>query len=1178
MTSTLGEHGDVLFAPSGQRIDTATVRIWALGFCLLWATYAGSSRAAAQSVGTIVSCSGTVEAKTAAGVWALVKQTPVPLYRGDAVRTGSDGSCMVVINGTQIRLYPNSVVRVPEVGNHRGVWGKLRVLLGKISVWLLGDRKVEVVTPAAKAAASGTVFQIEVDEDGRTVVTVAEGEVEVSNDFGAVQVGANQQTVIIPGQAPSPPIAIDASQLLIREAELPGLPLKPEVRLAPEVPLPLLDRARQAAAVARAASEGLTEQLFAAALTHDAGQFAEAEEFARRAIDLARDAPQAWAFLAISLLSAGRVVEAAAAAEDTPPGPWREFAVGLVKLATGDAQAALPALDAAAAEIPEAHLHAAVAAARLGRAEAAQDHAAAAPTDYRALALRAFLALSAGDLEGAARLAAEALAANEACAAAREAAAAVAMFQGRLDEARAHAARALEINPTSASALAIAADVAALSDELDAAQDLAARAVALDPDFGPAWRTLGTVYNALGAYPQAARALQRAIRLQPAMLSAYSTLAVVYSRQGKIAQALNQFQTAFALGSDSVQMENDYGALLVNLGRIREGIEHLEKAVQMATERGQDWALPRANLAIAYLDLNEFALAERWILEALELAPRSAPARTVAARVFMAQRRYQRALAELREALRLDRDYALAHVKLSNVYHLLQQDREAYKEMLRAGLTDAGALVEERLYSRTELEATAGSTHIFLKTDGRGGEGQVAYYVSAAETDAPKWLPNGDWTERTTQFLAGRYNSDGSRDFLRATYSATTSGRPGPLAQPDQDYRYRTFEASLDFARQFPAARHGRFFLLGHYDRVAERASNPDSMQPADDSGAMDAKPYLWRRGEMTRYGAEVAWMGRLGQWDVTAGAAGQWGTDKASGLLWQVRPDASPWQSVAGHLPFTARDYRDLGTGYVNLCRRMGEDWLEIGGQVVVSDSTSTSWRPWLLWEHSLGAGKRFWLGTYTVAREDVSLLSPTNPWRQEHELEWTNFAPGGYGQFYEGRYEILGTRSMLDLVLFYRDYEGLLVPLADPQLDGEPPYLLVDEGRAYGAQVTLERALTPELTLSAQVTYTDSRDQGRGQDIPFLPDWQARLALHYKDEKGWRVEGLWRYTGSRTDGWGGTVGGFGVFDLYLSRQFSPQLEVFASATNVFDREYEYWPEYLRMGRHLVGGVKYRF
>lgn len=1158
--------------------NKGAARAVALTVGLAWAFCAGLAAAAAQPVGAIVSYSGTVEVKTTAGAWALLKRSPAPLFRGDVVRTGPNGACVIVINGTQIRMQSNSIVRVPEVGNHRGIWGRLRVLLGKISVWLLGDRRVEIVTPAAKAAASGTAFQIEVDEDGRTVVTVAEGIVQVYNDLGSVQVSANQQTVVIPGQAPAPPIAVDASQILIREAELPSLPLKPEVRLAPEVPLPLLDRARQAAEAARAAPEDLAAQLFAAALAHDAGDLDEAEEFARRAIELAPDAPQARALLAISLLSAGRPVEAAAAAAETPASPWHDFATGLIKLATGDAQAALPALEAAATEIPEAHLHAAVAAARLGQADAARQHVAAAPADYRALAVQTLLALSAGDLEGAARIAAEALAGNEASAAVQEAAAAVAMFQGRLDQARAHAARAIEANPASASALAVAADIAALSDQLDAAQDLAARAVALDPDFGPAWRTLGTVYNALGAYPQAARALERAIKLQPAMVSAYSTLAVVYSKQGKIAQALRQFQTAFALGSDSVQMENDYGALLVNLGRIREGIQHLQKAAQMAAERGQPWAMPMANLAIAHLDLNEFALAEEWLLKALELAPRSAPVRTIAARVFMVQGRYQRALAELRAALQIDRDYALARVKLSNLYHILQQDREAFKELLRAGLTDAGALVEERLYSRTEAEITAGSSQAFIKTDGRAAEGQVAYYFSAAQNDAPSWLPNGDWTDRTAQFLAGRYNSDGSRDFLRATYSAMTSGRPGPTFAPDLDYRYRTFVTSLDFARQFPATRLGRFFLLAHYDRMAERAANPDSMQPRLASSVMDTKPYLGRRADMTRYGAEMAWIGRLGDWDVNAGAAGHWGTDTAAGELWQIEDLRPVSQQVGGHVPFAAKDYRDLATAYVNLSKQLGEDRLEIGGQMVGSDAASTSWRPRLVWEHVVAPGKRLWLGTYTIAREDVGLLSPTNPWRQEHELEWTNFAPGGYGQFYEGRCEILGTHSMADLVLFYRDYDGLLVPLADPQLEGEPPYLLVDNGEAYGGQVTFERALSPELTISGQITYTHSRDNGRGQDIPFVPDWRGRLAVHYKDRNGWRLQAMWHYTGSRADALGADLGGFGVFDLHLSRQFSPQLEVFVSGTNIFDHEYEYWPGYVRLGRYLIGGVRYRF
>lgn len=1165
---------------------------WLMSMVLLLGLCA-TAAAEMPSAGYIRSLRGRVECRrVGTREWIPVRRSGFVLRPGDLVRTDAKGACVLVIGGTQVKVGPNSTVRLPDAPPRRGFWYRLKLLIGRIVVGVIGDQRIEVLTPAAKASARGTTFEVVVDENGVTTVTVAEGTVEVSNAAGAVQLNSDQQTQVRPGQAPSPPIAVNAAQTMIWQAELSSLPVAPEVRLAPQTPpADLPEAAEDAAGKAERQPDNLDAQLKAAALLHDAGEVERAETVARRAASLAPTDERAVATLALVLLAEGRASEAEELLKSVAAGPWRALAEGCINLRIGTREAlekSLSLFRSAAGELAEAQVHLAMAAMRLGQAATAEKAVAAVlkayPNDYRALALRACLQLSAGDLSAAQGSAEAALRAGPETGLAHEVAALVALFSGELDRAREHIQRSLEIRPTP-SARASAADIYAASDDLDSALAHALAAVAADPWFGPAWRVLGMVYAAQGAYPAAAKALTRAVELQPQMVTAYSTLAVVYSRQGKVAQALRQLQVALSLGSASPQIENDLGALLVNLGRIKEGIQHLERAAALAREAGQEWAMPYANLALAYLDLNRFAEAEQYVLRALALGERSAPVHTIAARVYMEQRRYQRAWAELREALDIDPDYALARVKLAEIYHLIGQDREAAKEVLEAGFTDAGAMVEERFYSRTELRAQAGSERVRLKTDGRSGEGRVGYFLSYAEEDPPKWRMNGDWHERSAEALAGRLAGNGSRDFVRISAGWVRGGRPGPETGPDNDpnYSFRASQFTAEAGRRLRISKRGTLTVAARYRRTTYRASNPDSMAVDPATGAIvDPKPYLHRETDETRTGVEVCWRQSLGHdWQLKAGAAGEWGNDRARGLLWQVV--STPSGTVAGHQPYRCRRLTSAGTGYVELVRRTRRDVVRLGGYVAIAEGLSPVWRPRLVWERELSGREKLWLSTCPIMRDDISLLSPTDPWRQDHGLQWIDFAPGGFGQFTEARYQLqCRGGGLLQLVGFHREYTGLLIPLVNPRWQPEGGYYVVAYGRACGGQLVYEQPLTPRLTGAVQVTYTDSKDEATGRDLPYTPRWRGSAGMYYKDPNGWRVEALWKYVGSRWHlGPGGATaraGGYSTVDLYVSRQLSTAWEVFVHGTNIFDREYCHWLGFPELGRHIAIGFEYRF
>src|SRR5262249_54475620 len=70
-------------------------------------------------------------------------------------------------------------------------------------------------TPLASGAIPGTEFEVTVDEaTGRTVLTLIEGEVELSNAQGAVTFISGYQGIVEPGQAPRKAPALDTINVI----------------------------------------------------------------------------------------------------------------------------------------------------------------------------------------------------------------------------------------------------------------------------------------------------------------------------------------------------------------------------------------------------------------------------------------------------------------------------------------------------------------------------------------------------------------------------------------------------------------------------------------------------------------------------------------------------------------------------------------------------------------------------------------------------------------------------------------------------------------------------------------------------------------------------------------------------------------------------------------------------
>lgn len=172
-----------------------------VSLCVLLAGLCGPAQA--QTSAEIVSLEGRGEYRPErVPTWqeAKVKQG---LDTGHFVRTLSLSRMGILFaDRTQIRLNQNSMIQIkpPDADKRRTT---INLPAGR--AWVQSKVVPEgltVETPSAVAAIRGTEWELAVDDDGRTTLTVLTGEVDFYNDQGRVLVAASEQAVAEKGRAP----------------------------------------------------------------------------------------------------------------------------------------------------------------------------------------------------------------------------------------------------------------------------------------------------------------------------------------------------------------------------------------------------------------------------------------------------------------------------------------------------------------------------------------------------------------------------------------------------------------------------------------------------------------------------------------------------------------------------------------------------------------------------------------------------------------------------------------------------------------------------------------------------------------------------------------------------------------------------------------------------------------
>lgn len=110
----------------------------------------------------------------------------LPLYEGDECKTERASKALIrLADGTQVAMNEETTFLVQARRERaKGVTRIFKLLIGEMWIKTSEPVPIEVETPVATAAIKGTEFNLRVQPDGKSILTVIEGLVEFGTPFG----------------------------------------------------------------------------------------------------------------------------------------------------------------------------------------------------------------------------------------------------------------------------------------------------------------------------------------------------------------------------------------------------------------------------------------------------------------------------------------------------------------------------------------------------------------------------------------------------------------------------------------------------------------------------------------------------------------------------------------------------------------------------------------------------------------------------------------------------------------------------------------------------------------------------------------------------------------------------------------------------------------------------------
>jgi tetratricopeptide (TPR) repeat protein len=168
-----------------------------------------------KAASELLTIEGTVQVRVVGAADWVPGQTNQFLHIGDRLRTAARSRATV-------RLSDLTILRVNELTTLQiqppREPGKQSLLdLNSGSAYFLSRERPpeqEFRTPLTSGAIRGTEFNLTVADDGRTVVTLIDGQVSLSNSLGQLAMGSGEAGVVNPGQPPFKTAMIEAINVI----------------------------------------------------------------------------------------------------------------------------------------------------------------------------------------------------------------------------------------------------------------------------------------------------------------------------------------------------------------------------------------------------------------------------------------------------------------------------------------------------------------------------------------------------------------------------------------------------------------------------------------------------------------------------------------------------------------------------------------------------------------------------------------------------------------------------------------------------------------------------------------------------------------------------------------------------------------------------------------------------
>jgi type IV pilus assembly protein PilF len=152
---------------------------------------------------------------------------------------------------------------------------------------------------------------------------------------------------------------------------------------------------------------------------------------------------------------------------------------------------------------------------------------------------------------------------------------------------------------------------------------------------------LAAGYFEQGNYPVALDEVKKAIAADPQGVNGYSMRAIIYMRMGEKELANDNFQHALKLAPNDPDLNNNYGSFLCQNDRVKESFRHFDAALANRSYKSPAGALNNAGACA--LKIKDIDLAEKYLLQALALAPDVPETSIGLVKVYYARRDYPRA-------------------------------------------------------------------------------------------------------------------------------------------------------------------------------------------------------------------------------------------------------------------------------------------------------------------------------------------------------------------------------------------------------------------------------------------------------------------------------------------------------------------------------------------------------